>query len=412
MRVIVGSLAALLLSVFILLIGHGLQLTVAPLYASELGWSTPLIGYTGSSYFFGFVVGCLTIPRLVSIVGHIRMFAVLAAAATSALLLLALFQQFEFWLVARLVTGWAMAGIYMVIESWLNERTTAENRGLVLSIYTTLTLVSISLGQMMISIDFNYTQLIILGAILLSLGAIPVGMTRSPAPQPIPNVRFQFSKVYVASHVAVGGAIVGGLVTSGFWVLGPLVASAQNLTPEQIGYFMAATLFGGAILQLPIGRLSDKFDRRYVLLGLAVAAVITCIAITLVGSLHPMLMIGLMFVFGGTTFPLYSISLAHANDHTTLPLIETGSIILLLHSAGAVVGPAITSQLMSVTSNALFIFSAITLSVFSVWAIWRIYTHPVTRPHFEPYTGTPRTTHEVMELIALEHLNTEDSEDS
>jgi len=397
--VVVGSLAALLLSVFVLLIGHGLQLTLAPLYASALGWSTPLIGYTGSSYFFGFVVGCLTIPRLVSLVGHIRMFAVLAAAATSALLLLGLFQHFEFWLAARLVTGWAMAGIYMVIESWLNERTTAENRGMVLSIYTTLTLVSISLGQMMISIGFDYTQLIILGAILLSLGAIPVGMTRSPAPNPIPNVRFQFGKVYAASHVAVGGAIVGGLVTSGFWVLGPLVAEAQNLTPEQIGYFMAATLFGGAILQLPVGRLSDKFDRRYVLVGLSITAVVTCIAISLIGSLHPMLMISLMFLFGGTTFPLYSISLAHANDHTSLPLIETGSIILLLHSAGAVIGPAITSQFMAVSSNALFIFSGITLTLFSIWAIWRIVSHPVTRPHFEPFTGAPTTTHEVMEVL-------------
>tara|TARA_R110002072_G_scaffold7773_6_gene41584 strand:+ start:14861 stop:16156 length:1296 start_codon:yes stop_codon:yes gene_type:complete len=403
MKLVVGSLAALLLSIFILLIGHGLQLTVAPLYASELGWSVPLIGYTGSSYFFGFVVGCLTIPKLVSFVGHIRVFSVLAAAATSALLLLALFQQFELWLVARLVTGWAMAGIYMVIESWLNERTTVENRGTVLSIYTTLTLVSISLGQMMIGTGFDHIQLIVLGAILLSLGAIPVGLTRSPAPNPIPNVRFQFRKVYAASHVAVGGAIVGGLVTSGFWVLGPLVAEAQNLSPEQIGYFMAATLFGGAILQLPIGRLSDKFDRRYVLVGLSMSAVLTCIAISLFGSFHPMIMIGLMFLFGGTTFPLYSISLAHANDHTTLPLIETGSIILLLHSAGAVIGPAITSQFMSVTSNALFIFSGITLLIFTVWAIWRIYTHPVSRPHFEPFTGTPRTTHEVMEVIDLEN---------
>lgn len=399
MNAVVGSITALLISIFILLIGHGLQLTVAPLYASELGWSVTLIGYTGSSYFLGFVLGCLTIPKLVSFVGHIRVFAVLAAVATAALLLLSLFQQFELWLAARLVTGWAMAGIYMVIESWLNERTTVENRGIVLSIYTTLTLVSISLGQMMIGIGFDHMQLIVLGAILLSLGAIPVGLTRSPAPNPIPNVRFQFRKVYAASHVAVGGAIVGGLVTSGFWVLGPLVASAQNLTPEQIGYFMAATLFGGAILQMPVGKLSDKFDRRYILVGLSISAVATCIAISLFGSLHPMIMIALMFLFGGTTFPLYSISLAHANDHTTLPLIETGSIVLLLHSAGAVIGPAITSQLMAVTTNALFIFSGITLSIFSIWAVWRIFTHPVSRPHFEPFTGTPRTTHEIMEVI-------------
>lgn len=412
MKQIVGSLTALLLSLFILLTGHGLQLTVVPLFAAELGWSTPLIGYTGSAYFFGFVIGCLTIPRLVSWVGHIRVFAVLAATSTSALLLLGLAQQFEFWMVARLITGWSMAGIYMVIESWLNERTTAENRGLVLSIYTTLTLVSISIGQMMVGINLENLQLIMLGAMFLSMGAIPVGLTRSPAPNPIPNVRFEFRKVYAASHVAVGGAIVGGLVTSGFWVLGPLVAEAKNLTPEEIGYFMAATLFGGAILQLPIGRLSDSFDRRYVLVGLSIAAIITCCAITLFGDTHPFVLIALMFLFGGTTFPLYSISLAHANDHTTLPLIETGSIILLLNSAGAVIGPVITAQLMGTTSNALFIFAAATLSLFSLWAIWRIASHTVTRPYFEPFTGTPMTTHEVMEVIDPDLSDIEDIDDS
>jgi MFS family permease len=335
----------------------------------------------------------------VSWVGHIRVFTVLAASATAALLLIGLIQQFEFWLIARLITGWSIAGIYMVIESWLNERTNVENRGLMLSIYTTLTLVSISIGQMLVGINLDNFQLISLGAILLSLGAVPVGLTRSPAPNPIPSVRFQLKKVYAASHVAVGGTIAGGLVTSGFWVLGPLVAEAKNLTSVQIGYFMAATLLGGAILQLPVGRMSDKFDRRYVLVGLSIAAIITCIAITFFGEVHPAIMISLMFLFGGTTFPLYSISLAHANDHTTLPLIETGSIILLLNSAGAVVGPAITAQLMGITSNALFIFAAFVLTLFSIWAIGRIVTHPATRPHFEPFTGTPMTTHEVMAVI-------------
>jgi len=396
---VVVPLTALLLSVFVLLTGHGIQLTVAPLFASELGWSTSLIGYTGSSYFFGFVVGCLTIPKLVAIVGHIRVFAVLAATATSALLILGLFQTFEVWLVARLATGWAMAGLYIVIESWLNERTSIENRGTVLSIYTTLTLVAISAGQMMTGAGFDHLQLIMLGAIIIALGSIPVGLTTSPAPNSIPAVRFQFRKVYAASHVAVGGALVGGLVTSGFWVLGPLVAAAKGFNPEQIGTFLAATLFGGAILQLPIGRFSDRIDRRYVIVAISLAAVIICLAIVMVGHLHPYLMIGLMFLFGGTTFPLYSMSLAHANDNTPLPLIETGSVILLVHSAGAVVGPAITAKMMDMTSNALFLFSGVVLLIFSFWAIWRIFTHPVSRSNFEPFTVKPPTTHEILEVM-------------
>jgi len=263
-----GSIAALLLSVAILLTGHGLQLTIAPLFASELGWSVQMIGYTGSAYFTGFVLGCLTIPRLVSRVGHIRVFAVLSATATSALLLLILFDILQGWLLARLITGWSVAGIYMVIESWLNERTTAENRGFVLSVYTVLTLLSVSLGQLLIGTGLPTISLVVMGAILLALGAIPVGLTRSPAPQPIAEVGFQFMGVYRHAHVAIVGAFVGGLVTSGFWALGPILAKSLELADSQIGWFLSITLFGGAVLQLPVGRMSDRYDRRVVMRAL------------------------------------------------------------------------------------------------------------------------------------------------
>ncbi|MCB1647064.1 MAG: MFS transporter, partial [Pseudomonadales bacterium] len=161
---VIASVTALLLSVGILLVGHGLQLTLVPLFAANLGWAPEKIGYLGSAYFLGFVLGCLSVPRLVASVGHIRVFAVLVASATAALLALGVLENFSFWLCCRLVTGWAFAGLYMVIESWLNEKTSGEYRGSVLSVYTIITLLGICAGQMLIGLDIPRTQLIMLGA--------------------------------------------------------------------------------------------------------------------------------------------------------------------------------------------------------------------------------------------------------
>ncbi len=398
MPISVGSLGALLFSVAILLTGHGLQLTIAPFYAAELGWSIAMIGYTGSAYFTGFVVGCLTIPRLVARVGHIRVFGVLSATATTALLLLALVSFLEAWLVARVLTGWSIAGIYMIIESWLNERTTHETRGMVLSIYTVLTLVSVAVGQQFLGLGLPSVSLILIGAILLAVGSIPVGLTSSPAPQPIAEVGFKFGAVYRHAHVAVVGAFLAGFVTSGFWVLGPVLAQTMDLAGQQIGWFLSITLLGGAMMQLPVGRLSDKVDRRRVISAVSLLGFSVCVVAFSLGSWSVWMLLGSMFFFGGTTFPLYSLCLAHANDNSELPLIEVGSVILLMHSAGAIIGPLVIAPLMSLHQAAYFLVAAVILLGLSGWSWWRVHQHETKRKYFEAFPAVPKTTQEVMEI--------------
>lgn len=397
-----ASVTALLASVAILLVGHGLQLTLAPLYADSLQWSTHKIGYIGSAYFAGFVVGCLTVPRLVARVGHIRVFAVLVCAATAALLLLGLSTAIEVWLVARFITGWAFAGLYMVIESWLNERTTSQYRATVLSVYTIISLVAVCIGQLLVGVSANFVSLIILAAILLALGTIPVGLTRSVAPAPIPAVSFKFREVYDASRVAVTGAFAGGLVTAGFWAMGPVVAKAFNLEGGQIGLFMAIALLGGAVAQYPLGRLSDSMDRRIVLIGISIVGVAVCVGAFLVAALDSRLLYLVMFLFGASTFPIYSLCLAHANDNTELPLMQIASVILLTHSLGAVIGPIVVAQLMDYTSAGMFLFAAIILAMFALMTFWRVRVHEANREYFEPYQGPPRTEHGVAEIIQAE----------
>ncbi|MEH6709990.1 MAG: MFS transporter [Paraglaciecola polaris] len=408
MPTLLHSMFSLLFSAAILLVGHGLQLTLVPLYAISLGWEADLIGYIGSSYFLGFVLGCLTVPRLVARVGHIRVFTVLVALFTSSLLFIGLVDNFMLWLIARCLIGWGIAGIYMVIESWLNDKTSIEHRGSVLSVYTVISLSAICVGQLLVGFDLGYAGLFMLAAALLVLGIVPVGLTRRAAPHPIPAVSFSFRRLFAVSQVAMVGAFFGGLVTGGFWALGPVIADANQLSAGQVGVFMAVTILGGTALQLPVGRLSDRIDRRYVITGLAVIAVLTSITAIVLDSRNPQVIYVTMFLLGGLSFPLYSLCLAHANDNTDLSIMEVGSGVLMMNSVGSILGPLIVSFLLGYTHMALFIVSGVALSILACWTLYRISFHDVAREHYEPFVNMRNTTQEVVEM----GLESEESEDS
>jgi MFS family permease len=402
MKGILLPLVALFLSLVILLAGHGVQLTVVPLLATDMGWSLQLISLTGSGYFAGFMLGCLTVPRIVARVGHIRTFAVLTSTATAALLVLPVLPYVPAWIIARVVTGVSIAGLYMVIEGWLNERTTEDNRGAVLSVYTVLTLLAISLGQLSIGLPLEHADLVLIGAMLLTLGAIPVGLTRSDAPRPVTEHGFRLKAVASASSVAVVGALVGGLTTSSYWVLGPIVAETMQLGERQIGFFLAMAILGGALSQLPAGRLSDRIDRRWVMAGLTLLGVLSTV-LALLSKGDANLLYPAMFLYGASTFPLYSLCLAHANDNTSLGLFEVGSVILLVHSTGAVFGPPIIAQVLQFSPYGLFMVSGTVLLVFGLWSASRAYFHPSRRQYFEPFTDTPKTSQEVLEVADATH---------
>ncbi|WP_289032227.1 MFS transporter [uncultured Paraglaciecola sp.] len=392
------SIFALLLSAAILLMGHGLQYTLVPLYGVSLGWESTTIGFIGSSYFAGFVLGCLTVPKLVARVGHIRVFTVLVALTTGSMLFIGIADQFELWVIARLLMGWAMAGIYMVMESWLNEKTPSEYRGSILSIYAVITLGAICIGQLLVGFDLGYERLFMLGAALLVLGILPIGLTTSSAPNPIPNIKLSFSRIFSVSQIAMVGAFLGGFISGGFWALGPVVANSNGLEAGQVGLFMAVTLLGGAALQYPLGRMSDNIDRRLVIAGLAVFGLIACLVAMLPLYDHPWFIYLTMFAFGGLVFPLYALCLAHANDNTDLSVMEVGSGVLMMNSLGSVFGPLVVSSLFAYTEQALFIVSAVSFSLLAFWTIFRINFYKADREYYAPFVSVSKTTHEVIEV--------------
>jgi MFS family permease len=390
----------LLLAVAILLVGHGLQLTLLPIRGEFLGWSTGIIALTGSAYFLGFVVGCLVIPSVVAQVAHIRTFMVMAAIATVALLGAGLLDYVLAWLILRFCTGFAFAGLYMVIESWLSEAAPADRRGTLLAFYSLISLLAMVVGQSFLALaEPHGLRMIMTAACMIGLAIIPIGLTRMTAPQPIPRVRFSLRVLAQASRVAVVCALFGGLVTGALWSVGPLVGRAFGLDTGSIGLMMAFAIFGGAAAQLPVGKLSDHTDRRFVIAGLFTVGA----AVSLVGwlfSAHsPAMLYGAMFFVGAASMPIYALCIATAADNAEIPLIQIASGILIMNSIGSIFGPMLVAPMIGAVGGAgFFLFAMIAMIVGAAWAFYRISVIERPKTHEHKFLAMPKTSMVAAEL--------------
>ena len=396
---ILSRVTALLLSVAILLTGHGLQLTLLPVHAQGLAWTPYAIGATGSVYFLGFVLGCVVIPSIVARVGHVRTFMVMSAIATMALLGAGLWATLPSWLALRAATGFALSGLYMVIESWLNEVSPREHRGRVLAVYSMICLLGMALGQLLMVLGTpDELDLFVVGGILLCLAIVPVGLTRVASPPPLPSIRFKPSVLLEASRVSVVCALFAGLVTGSFWSLGPVVGQAFGLDAGAIGALMGAGILGGALAQMPIGRLSDLTDRRLVIGGIMTAGAAVAAMGALFAADNVLLLYVAIFLIGATTMPIYALCIAHASDNTHVPLVEVASGVLIVHSVGSIVGPVIVAALIDLNgAPSYFWYVLACLAVASIWTFHRCFV--VERPREHARTAIlPRTTQVIAAL--------------
>lgn len=379
MKQLLLPITALLFSQALLLIGHGLQLTLLPIRAAMEQFTDFQIATTGSSYFLGFVLGCLISPHLIRRVGHIRSFAVLGSFFSALILLFDVFPNYPVWLGLRLLVGMCISGLYMIIESWLNERASSETRGTLLSIYTVINLAMMMVGQQLLNFaDPKASDLFTLAAILLSLAILPVSMTLSLQPAPLASVRLDLRKIWKLSHVGMGGALAAGLASGAFWSLGPVYAKSVGLSTAQLTLFMSAAVLGGAIFQLPFGRLSDHYDRRLVVLFLSVAGASISLLLVFLPNVGNLLL-GLSFLWGATVMTLYAICLAHATDHAQPEdFTMVGSGILLVFGLSSAIGGPLASVFMSLVGSAgLFAFCAVSLLLFSIGIFFRRKAHVI-----------------------------------
>jgi MFS family permease len=387
---------ALLVAVALLLMGNGLQGTLLPLRAQLEAFGALQLGALGSAYFAGFALGCVACPRFVSAVGHIRAFTGLSAVAAAVVLAHALLITPLAWLPLRAVTGFCLAGLYVVMESWLNAAATNESRGTVLSLYTTLNLTVITGGQLIVAVaDPQSFVPFALAAMLISLAGVPLAFTASSPPPAPAAVRLRPGRLYRRSPVALVGCFAVGVANGPFWTLGPAYGVANGLDLDGVALFMALTVLGGAIGQWPLGRLSDRVDRRWTILAGCLGAALAAAVMTAVGLYAPHGLLYAAFAFGLFAIPLYALCVAHANDFTEPPeFVETAGGLLLASALGSALGPALAGVMMAQVGTAgLYATTACVHVLFAGFVAWRMGRRRALLPDERPaFVAVPRTS--------------------
>lgn len=398
MRKQILALAAILFSTALYIMGNGLIGVLIPVRAHLEGFSNLALGVVGSFYFAGFVVGCYAGPRLLARVGHSRTFGIGAGISAATILLQSMFVSEFVWIVMRGAFGIAAACIYMVIESWLNDRATNENRGRVFSTYLTVNFSAIIAGQMMFSTGRpSGFVLFSTAAIFYALSLIPMGLTRLPQPHAAHVPILRPLRLYGIAPVGVMGCIAVGFANSAMWTLAPVYAQAHGLNKGWIAIFMSVFTFGGAIVQLPLGRISDRMDRRFIIAFVCVVAACIGIALATFGGAHRWTVLPLIGLFGTVALPLYGLSVAHSNDRIPRSeFVETSATLLLINSLASVFGPTLAAVVMGFFgTSALFFYTAAIHVAMAVFTILRIGLRdaPTGEHHgkFEaqPQQGTP-----------------------
>ena len=344
----IHSAWALLLGIALIQLGNGLQGTLLGVRATLEGFGTGITGLVMTGYFAGFLAGSGIVPRLLSMVGHVRVFAALASLASGAALLHVIFVSPVSWGLIRLVTGFSFAGLYVVAESWLNDAATNKTRGQLLSVYMITVMGGMGGGQLLMNLyDPLGFELFVLVSVLVSFALIPITLSAGRAPSFEAPESIGVRALFRASPLGVAGAFLIGIAHGALFSMGPVYATLIGMTVERLSFFIAAALLGGLVLQWPIGWLSDRFDRRKVIVAVAWVAAGAAFGAGLGGADSYAVLICLTALLGGTSLPLYSLCGAHTNDHL-MPrqMVAASATLVLIGGAGLTLGPSIAAAAM------------------------------------------------------------------
>ncbi len=403
MRLII-SLSALLISVIFVQIGTGSLGPLDALSGLKLGFSPTEIGYLGSAHFLGFFAGCVLSPYIVIRSGHARAFAVMAAVSTISIILHPVVQESWFWMILRIMTGFAVAGAYTVIESWLQSKLNSKNRGTVFSIYRMVDMTGTLLSQLVIAglTPAHYVSYNLI-AVVACMALVPLALTQTTVPSLPKAQKFKPFFVYTLSPLAAFGVIVVGLTNSSFRMVAPVYASQSGLPQDGIAIFLALAIIGGLIAQLPAGMIADRVSRRATLIGFSVFAILFCgaISIEIVDEIAgiPFVYIG-SFLFGLATLPIYSICASHASDFAKQEdMLAMSASLIFFYAVGSVLAPSFAGYLIEEYGpQAMFSFIMTAHIALLLYSIWR-FVIGRTGSSARPYNYMPRTSLFIAHIV-------------
>ena len=403
---ILKSSWALFTGYFILMVAHGFQGNLLGVRSVIEEFNFLATGSIMSGYFVGYFIGANSIPNLVSRVGHIRVFAALASMASLSILIHAVFVNPIIWTMARFITGFALVGIFIVMESWLNDRANNRTRGQLLSVYMFITLIGISLGSLLLNFSSpdKYEPFILI-SLLLSFALIPILLTKRKAPKFKKQGFINIKGLFKTSPLATVSMFCTGLIHSALFSLGAVYAAKMNFTILEISLLLFIITICGGLFQWPIGYFSDKSDRRLIIIICTfVAAVFAFLAIYVSGaSLENMylaisadrnkILFFLFFgIYAGMAIPLFTLNLAYINDYMEkAKFVSAGAGMQIIFGLGAMMGPFLCSTLMSAFgTNGFFIYLLIFHLIIGLFGLYRITRREAVENPDNTFTPLPR----------------------
>ena len=411
MRLLV-SFAALFLSVALLQLSSGGVGPLDALSGLSLGFTTTEIGLLGSAHFLGFFIGCWWAPRLMGSVGHSRAFAAFTATGAIGLLAHMLVVNPYAWAVMRIMSGLCVAGCYTVIEAWLQSKVTNESRGRTMGAYRVVDMSGSLVAQLLIGVlaPASYVSYNIL-AILCCAALIPLTLTTARQPETPDAPRLRPMLAIQMSPLAAAGVVVAALSSASFRMVGPVYGQDVGLSAGQIGWFLATFVLGGALAQYPVGWLADRFDRRWILIWMSIAAIAS--SMLTIGS-SGMGQTGVLLsalVFGMTTFPIYSVAAAHAHDFAdSSQRVELSAALMFFFALGAIAAPSVASVLINrFGPSAMFTMIAAGHLVLVIFGLLRMRARPTLSDRTR-YVYAPRTSFIIGRLMGRKRENTSDED--
>ncbi len=364
----------LFLGLFFLMLGNGLQGTLLGIRGSIEKFSTTEMSVIMSAYFVGFLFASKMAPRMIQKVGHVRVFAALGSFISAVLILFPTITEPWAWVILRGIIGFSFCGVYITVESWLNDASTNETRGRSMSLYLIVQMAGIVAAQGLLNVgDPAGYLLFVIPSVLVSIAFAPILLSASPAPAFSATKSMSLKTLYRTSPLGCASVFALGGIFSAIFGMASVFGTELGLSVKQISIFVAVIYTGGLLCQYPIGWASDRMDRRQLILGLAAFGAVTMFAaVFLTGSFPALLVVG--FIIGGTANPLYSLAIAYTNDYLQPEDMASASGgLLFVNGVGAIGGPLAVGWMMKVIGpGGFFLFLAVILASLVGYAAWRM----------------------------------------